>query len=136
MRFTHLLAAILIAGAGGLVSPAPAVGQELPLRSQDYLRDAVRLADVLGWAHGIRFVCNGEDDQYWRAHMIELLTLEAPERGALRSSMVNAFNNAFSNAQARYLFCDSDAIAAEARYAAEGRDLADRLASYYFPRGR
>lgn len=127
---------MLIAAIGSLAPPAPVVAQELPLRSQDYLRDVVRLADVLGWAHGIRFVCNGEDDQYWRAHMIELLALEAPDRGALRSSMVNAFNAAFSNAQARYRFCDSDAIAAEARYAAEGRDLADRLASHYFPRGR
>lgn len=100
------------------------------------MRDTVRLAGVLGSAHGSRFVCNGEGDQYWRAHMIELLTLEAPNRGALRSSMVEAFNTSFSEAQRRFPFCDQNTVEAEKRYAAEGRDLADRLAAYYFPSQR
>lgn len=106
------------------------------MRDQAYLRDTVALAGVLGSAHGARFVCNGEGDQYWRAHMIELLTLEAPQRGALRTSMVNAFNTSFSEAQRRFTFCDQNTVAAEKRYAAEGRDLADRLAAYYFPSRR
>ncbi|MEO0467470.1 MAG: TIGR02301 family protein [Pseudomonadota bacterium] len=115
------------------VSAAPSA-QELPLRNQDYIRDAVQLADVLGSAHGVRYVCNGKDDQYWRVHMITLLRLEAPDSGALRSSLVRAFNNAFSNAQQRYPICDTRAVDAEAQYAEEGRDLSDRLAAYYLPR--
>lgn len=114
--------------------PAVVSAQELPLRDQSYIRDAVQLADLLGSAHGVRYVCNGQDDQYWRGHMIELLRLEAPDRGALRTSLVRAFNNAFSNAQQRYPVCDTRAVDAEARFAEEGRDLADRLAAYYFPR--
>lgn len=106
------------------------------MRDQNYLRDAVRLAGVLGSAHGVRFICNGEGDQYWRRHMIELLTLEAPDRGALRSAMVDAFNDSFSRARQRYAICDQNTVAAEARFADEGRDLADELAAYYFPRGR
>lgn len=117
------------------LSAAPfASSQELPLRDQAYLRDAVRLADVLGAAHGVRYVCNGADDQYWRGHMIDLLELEAPQRGPLRQSMVRAFNNSFSDAQRRYRVCDQATVDAEARLAAEGRDLADRLAAYYLPR--
>lgn len=104
------------------------------MRDQNYLRDTVRLAGVLGSAHGVRYVCNGEGDQYWRQHMIDLLTLEAPQRGALRSSMVDAFNGNFSEAQRRFPYCDQNTVEAEKRYAAEGRDLADRLAAYYFPR--
>lgn len=109
---------------------------DIPLRDQAYLRDTVALAGVLGSAHGARHVCNGESDQYWRAHMIELLTLEAPSRGALRSAMVEAFNTSFSEAQRRFPYCDQNTVAAEKRYAAEGRDLADRLAAYYFPSQR
>lgn len=113
---------------------APASAQDLPLRDQAYLRDAVQLADVLGSAHGVRFVCNGPDDQYWRGHMIDLLSMEAPQRGALRSSMVSAFNSAFSEAQRHYRVCDQRTVDAEAMLAEEGRDLADRLAAYYLPR--
>ena len=98
------------------------------------MRDAVQLADVLGAAHGVRYVCNGADDQYWRGHMIDLLTMEAPQRGALRSSMVRAFNSAFSDARQRYRVCDQRTVDAEAALAAEGRDLSDRLAAYYLPR--
>ncbi|MEM9738707.1 MAG: TIGR02301 family protein [Pseudomonadota bacterium] len=115
----------------------PASAQDgLPLRNQTYLRDTVRLAGVLGSAHGARFVCNGEGDQYWRAHMIELLTLEAPDRSNLRTSMVDAFNTSFSEATRRFRYCDQNTVEAEKRYAAEGRDLADRLAAYYFPNRR
>lgn len=115
-----------------MLAPAASAEGDLPLRDQAYLRDAVRLAGVLGSAHGVRYVCNGEDDQYWRQHMIELLTLEAPQRGALRQAMVQSFNDSFSNARRRYTYCDQATVDAEKRYAAEGRDLADRLARYYF----
>jgi len=120
-----------------LTATAPASArQDIPLRDQAYLRDAVRLAGVLGSAHGVRYVCRGETDQYWRSHMIELLTLEAPNRGALRTAMVDAFNTNFSETQRRFPYCDQNTVAAEERYAAEGRDLSDRLAAYYFTRRR
>ncbi|MCI4646062.1 MAG: TIGR02301 family protein [Hyphomonadaceae bacterium] len=130
----HVFHGLILLLLAACLSPAPAArAQEgLPLRDQAYLRDTVRLAGVLGSAHGVRYVCNGEDDQYWRQHMIELLTLEAPHRGALRQSMVSAFNDSFSNARRRYPYCDQNTVDAEKRYATEGRDLADRLARYYF----
>lgn len=131
----HAMLRTLLIGLCLTMTAPLASAQELPMRNQDYLRDAVQLADVLGSAHGVRYVCNGKDDQYWRLHMMDLLRLEAPERGALRTSLVRAFNNAFSNAQSRYPVCDTRAVDAEAQFAEEGRDLADRLAAYYFPRG-
>lgn len=128
--FLPLLLATLF--AAGTASAAHA--QQLPLRSQEYLRDAQHLAAVLGKAHGVRHTCKGTHDQYWRQHMIELLTLEAPDRGALRDSLVRAFNSAFQRTQARYPLCTTEAVRAEADYAAEGREIADRMAAYYFPR--
>ncbi|MEM1105477.1 MAG: TIGR02301 family protein [Pseudomonadota bacterium] len=124
----------LCASAAASALLAAQAQDTLPLRDQTYLANTVRLAGVLGAAHGVRVACNGQDDQYWRAHMIELLTLEAPSRGALRTSMVNAFNTEFSETQRRFPYCDENTVAAEKRYAAEGRDLSDRLATYYFAR--
>jgi uncharacterized protein (TIGR02301 family) len=136
-KLTHyLLLPLLLAS---LISAAPAsraLAQELPLRSQEYLRDAQHLAAILGKAHGVRYTCKGTHDQYWRKHMVELLTLEAPERGALRDSLVRAFNNAFQRTKARYPLCTTQTVEAEADYAAEGREIADRMSAYYFPKPR
>lgn len=106
----------------------------MPSRSQDYLRDAITLAGILGAAHGARYVCHGEGDQYWRQHMMDLLSLEAPERGALRESMVRAFNNSFTRVRDRYRRCTDDVMAQETAHAAEGRDLANKMAASYFPK--
>ena len=130
-KITHFCILLVLAACLS-IGPRASAQEDLPLRNQAYLRDTVRLAGVLGSAHGVRYVCNGEDDQYWRQHMIELLTLEAPRRGPRREAMVDAFNDSFSDARRRYRRCDQDTVDAEKRYAAEGRDLADRLARYYF----
>ena len=114
-------------------TPAPADAQA---RTQDYLRDVIKLAGVLGSAHGVRYVCYGDADQYWRQHMVDLLGMEAPERGSLRESMVRAFNNSFTRTRDRFDVCDQRARSAEADFAAEGRDIADKLAASYFPRPR
>ncbi len=116
-----------------MMTASPAFAQATPQRSSAYFSDAQRLASVLGEAHGARFVCNGRDDQYWRRHMIDLLALEAPDSGVFRDGLVRAFNNSFSRAQARYSVCDSATIAAERDAAKEGREIADRMAAFYFP---
>lgn len=103
-------------------------------RSQDYLRDLVELSGILGGAHAIRAACNGRDDQYWRERMSGLLELEAPEPSPLRRSMVDAFNRTFSFESERRLVCDSSARDGEAAYAAQGRMLADRMATRLLPK--
>lgn len=108
--------------------------QGLPARDADYFRDATQLAELLGSAHAIRVRCNGRDDQYWRRYMADMLSYEAPESGNLRSSLVREFNDAFSDVSRDYLVCDSMAVAAEARFAAQGQEIATRLATFYFPK--
>lgn len=104
------------------------------VRSQDYIRDLVELAGILGGAHAIRVACNGRGDQYWRERMSGLLTLEAPEESPLRRSMVDAFNRTYSFESERRLVCDSAARDGEAAYAAQGRIIADRIAARLLPK--
>lgn len=106
----------------------------IPLRGPDYFRDAGELAATLGSAHAIRVRCNGRQDQYWRRYMSDMLGYEAPERGGLRSSLVEGFNNAYTRTSAQYLNCDNRAIEAEARFANDGREISNRMATHYFPR--
>lgn len=131
------LSMALVVGLSNPVLVSPVAAQQdvpLPTRSQDYLRDAITLAGILGSAHGVRFVCHGDGDQYWRQHMMDLLAMEAPERGSLRDSMVRAFNNSFTRMRERYRRCTDQVREEEALYAAEGRDLANKMAASYFPR--
>lgn len=104
-------------------------------RSQDYLRDVISLSSTLGSAHAIRLLCNGRDDQYWRVYMQELLSHEAPYRSRLRSSMVDAFNEAFQAESSRRRACDEGAVSAEKVYASTGQRLANELAEANLPRG-
>jgi len=106
----------------------------LPPRGPDYFRDAADLAGILGSAHAIRVRCNGRDDQYWRRYMADMLAYEAPDSGELRSSLVRAFNDGFSDTSDDYRICDSQAVAAEARYADRGKEIATRMATHYFPK--
>ncbi len=121
-------------------NPPSGIAQEeetaLPARSPDYLSDTITLAGILGAAHGARYVCHGEGDQYWRLHMMELLALEAPRRGSLRDSLVRAFNSSFTRIRDRNRRCTDEVREMEVSYAAEGRDLANKLAASYFPRPR
>jgi uncharacterized protein (TIGR02301 family) len=125
----HVLLLCLVCLAG-----TSAAQSGLPARGPDYFRDATDLAATLGAAHAIRVLCNGRDDQYWRRYMAEMLNYEAPESGPLRSGLVQAFNNAYTQTARVHNACDPGAIQAEARFASDGHDIAVRLASHYFPR--
>lgn len=117
-----------------LFSGASAAQSGIPLRGPDYFRDAADLARTLGAAHAIRVRCNGRHDQYWRRYMSDMLQYEAPNRGSLRSSLVDAFNEAYSGASSMYLTCDNRAVEAEADFALKGQEIANRMAMHYFPK--
>lgn len=122
-----LLSALLLCGASAAQSG-------LPMRDPDYFRDAADLAAALGSAHAIRVRCNGRDDQYWRHYMADMLTYEAPDRGNLRSSLVEQFNDAYQDVSSQYLKCDNRAVEAEAQFARQGQEIAERMAMHYFPK--
>jgi uncharacterized protein (TIGR02301 family) len=124
-----LLSLLVIAGAS-----TASAQSGIPLRGPDYFRDAAELAATLGSAHAIRVRCNGREDQYWRRYMSDMLRYEAPDRGGLRSSLVEGFNNSYTRTSAQYMNCDNRAIEAEARFANDGRDISNRMATHYFPK--
>lgn len=105
----------------------------IPIRGPDYFRNTNHLAETLGAAHAIRVRCNGRNDQYWRKYMAGILDLEAPQRGNLRTALVESFNNSFSEVTAKHQKCDSNAISAEKEFAGKGQRLANELAMHYFP---
>lgn len=109
------------------------VEQDLPSRDQAYFRNLTQLSAIIGAAHAIRVTCNGVDDQYWRAYMQQILGLEAPERGNLRTSMVGAFNRGYQQGERRTNGCTAESARIEAEYAREGKRLSDALAAFYFP---
>jgi len=117
-----------------LISGVSAAQTDIPMRGPDYFRDATDLAATLGAAHAIRVRCNGRHDQYWRRYMSDMLAYEAPNKGSVRSSLIDAFNEAFSSASRVYQTCDNRAVEAEAEFSATGRDIATRMATHYFPK--
>lgn len=104
------------------------------MRGPDYFRDAADLASILGSAHAVRVLCNGNEDQYWRRYMADLLTYEAPDPGNLRSSLVSAFNQGYTDVSGQHRVCDGRAVETEARFARRGEEIATRLATHYFPK--
>jgi uncharacterized protein (TIGR02301 family) len=103
----------------------------MPASAQDgrYER-LVELAAVLGEAHAIRTVCNGDNDQTWRNYMMSMIDLEAPT-GPRKSSLTSAFNRGFRTQSGRTSSCTSDLVQVEAAIAARGRAIADAVAASY-----
>jgi uncharacterized protein (TIGR02301 family) len=112
--------AALLAGA------APARAQEGPS-----LGTLTELADLLGRAHAIRSLCNGDADQTWRNYMFNMLAIEAPSGSPNKSSLTGAFNRGFRDQQARSGKCTADSPREEAQIAARGRALAETVAASY-----
>ncbi|MEL7129497.1 MAG: TIGR02301 family protein [Pseudomonadota bacterium] len=133
----HVLLTLCLIGIWAGPAGMEANAQDLPVRDQAYIRNLVSLSGVIGSAHAVRVVCNGTDDQYWRSYMQQLLGLEAPNRGSLRSSMVEAFNAGFEDDRRRRRGqCGPNAKSDEEAYASRGRALSEQLAAHYFPKRR
>src|SRR3712207_1091390 len=102
-----------------LALAAPALAQD---RSPAARRSLVDLAYVLGQAHGLALVCDGQT-QTWRARMARMRELESPE-AAFDRQLVEGFNAGFVDAQGRFPTCTRTARAEVAAVASRGRDLA------------
>lgn len=106
-----------------LAAASRALAQE---RSPAERQSLVELARILGESHAIRMACEGEEDQFWRGRMRQLLDQEAADQG-LKTRLSLAFNGGFHAGQALYPRC-SDAARAEARkIAASGQTLSEKL---------
>ena len=111
---TLLTAAFILALAGS------ARAQELGPTQRQSLTE---LAYALGQSHGLRQLCEGAGDQYWRSWMGRLLEAESPD-DAFDRRLRDSFNTGFASAQAKYPTCSPQARAEAGRAARRGRALA------------
>lgn len=119
---------VFLAALTAIAAPAGAQTD----RDVSPLSEVVALSEVIGAVHARRLACSGIEDQTWRQQMQRFLALEAPNEGLRRQRMVEAFNVGFSTEQSLRPQCDTASAAeAEARLAAEGRRLAQRLINRY-----
>lgn len=132
MLRTACLAAILAFAA------APALAQQ---PDQDQPQEEARaasapinlladLAEVLGRAHAVRTLCNGDQDSTWRSYMLNLMAYEAGS-GDRRAAMTDAFNRGYRGQNRDTSSCTAGTPAVEASIARRGRELSDEIARGY-----
>lgn len=126
----RLLSVLLIAACLALVE-ATAQTQPAPVetpegRGAQYLQETRALAQVLGNAHYIRYLCAGRADQSWRDFMRQLLDREG---GPRRTDLIDAFNAGYRMGEERFPACTPAAQAEESALKARGLRLADTLSA-------
>jgi uncharacterized protein (TIGR02301 family) len=114
-----VLMAAGLAGAAAAATPVP--------RSPAQRQILLDLAYALGEVHALRAVCQGPQDQSWRARMTRMIEVEQPDE-AFRRRLIDGFNAGFVTRQAGTPVCGADTPAQERALAARGRALAQRLA--------
>ncbi len=122
------VAVCALLACGGVNAQAPQESRFQP--TPPPLEFLVELADILGQAHAIRTVCNGEGDQTWRAYMMEMMSIEAPG-GRRRSDLTRAFNQGYRTQSRRARSCTGDLAEIEAQLAARGRMLSETITRIY-----
>jgi uncharacterized protein (TIGR02301 family) len=105
-------------------APRPTPPPSLAQRRSDYDQDARALAQVMGAAHYLRWLCFGRRDQMWRQFMGDLLDLEDQR---LRGELARAFNEGFDAERLKFDSCSARAQASEREWKAKGLKLADGL---------
>ncbi len=90
-------------------------------------RDLLNLAGHFGTMHHLTQICEHEGDQVWRDNMLELLRLENPGREQ-RNRMSQRFNDAYNEVEQRFPTCTPEARSYASQFAAEGAQLASRMA--------
>jgi uncharacterized protein (TIGR02301 family) len=85
------------------------------------------LAFTLGQSHALRQLCEGPDDQYWRARMVRLAEVEKADQ-AFDAQLRDRFNTGFAARQGEFPTCDEASRQAEQASARHGQALAAQLA--------
>mgnify|MGYP003457323114 CR=1 FL=1 len=113
------------------LAPLSAVAQEPepPIASAP-IEMVAGLAEILGRAHAVRTVCNGDNDSTWRNYMLNLMAIEAPS-GSRRAALTDAFNRGYRGQNRETSACTDQMPAVEAGIARRGRELADAIARSY-----
>ena len=95
--------------------------------------DLIKLSRIMGALHALRVSCAGREDQTYRSRMATMLDLEAPDSGALRDPLVDAFNSGFQAYGRGTGACPADARTQEASLAKDGYAVARIMSARYRP---
>ncbi len=121
---------ILLAASAFVLAPLPALAQDPVPVAQAPLELVSDLAEVLGRAHAVRTVCNGEADSTWRNYMLNLMAIEAPS-GPRRATLTDSFNRGFRGQSRETSSCTDQMPVVEAGIARRGRELSEAIARSY-----
>ncbi|MBP9233737.1 MAG: TIGR02301 family protein [Hyphomonadaceae bacterium] len=122
---------ILFVAAIAVLAPLPAMAQDpAPPLASAPIEMVADLAEVLGRAHAVRTVCNGDSDSTWRNYMLNLMAIEAPS-GSRRAALTDAFNRGYRGQNRETSACNDQMPRIEASIARRGRELADAIARSY-----
>lgn len=129
LRSTLLAITLAFAAAPALAQEQDPQEPEVPVASApiNLLAD---LAEVLGRAHAVRTLCNGDQDSTWRSYMLNLMAYEAGS-GDRRAAMTDAFNRGYRGQNRETSNCTAGTPAIEAAIARRGRELSDEIARGY-----
>ena len=115
--------------------PAPAAQPAPPaiVLEQDapYDKDLLRLSEILGSVHYLRGLCTPDMPDPSRQQMERLLQLEAAKVPQRKQKLTAAFNRGYRSFAALHSTCTATALAAEARYRAEGATLATEITARF-----
>lgn len=120
----------LLAVSALVLVPLPALAQDPVPVAQAPLELVSDLAEVLGRAHAVRTVCNGESDSTWRNYMLNLMAIEAPS-GPRRATLTDSFNRGYRGQSRETSACTDQMPAVEAGIARRGRELSEAIARSY-----
>ena len=132
-----------VLGTGGWSAPSNHYAAHAKLLSRESRRaraidpikrsNLTKLSRIMGALHALRVSCAGREDQTYRSRMATMLDLEAPDNGALRDPLVDAFNSGFQAYGRGAGACPADARAQEASLAKDGYAVARIMSARYRP---
>ena len=90
----------------------------------------LRMAEILGSVHYLRNLCNGREEE-WRQLMSAMLADETKNEPKRAAKLTAGFNRGYRAFASTYTKCTAQAIAAEAKYRAEGATLATEITARF-----
>lgn len=126
----RLCAAVL---AASIAATTPAAAQQiLPVEpsAPPYDEQLLRLSEILGAIHYLRFLCGHDEEETWRDQMAALVDAEEPD-GLRRARMIDRFNRGYESFRSVYRDCTPAANESAGRYLNEGARIAADITARY-----
>lgn len=95
-----------------------------------YEDQLLRLSEILGSIHYLRYLCDHDEKETWREQMGALLDAEQPDE-VRRARMIDRFNRGYEGFRSVYRTCTAAAAESADRYLQEGAKIAADITVRY-----